>query len=436
MNKLLVKKIAFFSLVIIFLIVAPMLILDAQGYGFDFKKKEFVKFGAISIKSSITDVSIFINGEYKNKTSTFARELLIQKLIPGEYKISVEKENYHPWNKNLKVEEKTVTKAENIYLFPEKNTFNLFKDNINNFFLSENKQNIIYLTNNQELIYNNNTILSSANFKKYFSKIEYVQFSPNLENILIQGKSLQNKTIYYSLNLNTLNLANLKFLETASNFYLANESIIYQNNGTINKYVLSSKKTSIIRDEVDVFTAKDNTIYSVEKKILIKIEGNRETTLSEKQITLDNYKLEIISGRLFAFDNSNLYLFNENKKDFEFFLKTKNLNYDLLPDKIIFNTGTELWLLLLKDFETPFFKNSGSLIFLSRFSSEIKNVTWFNDDYFLYTTNNNVYVSEIDNRDNINVFKLSDLSAQKIWFNKNILYLLSENKIYNSSEFD
>ncbi|MBP6914297.1 hypothetical protein KBB74_02285, partial [Candidatus Parcubacteria bacterium] len=96
MNKLLVKKIAFFSLVIIFLIVAPMLILDAQGYGFDFKKKEFVKFGAISIKSSITDVSIFINGEYKNKTSTFARELLIQKLIPGEYKISVEKENYHP----------------------------------------------------------------------------------------------------------------------------------------------------------------------------------------------------------------------------------------------------------------------------------------------------------------------------------------------------
>ena len=131
-----------------------------------------------------------------------------------------------------------------------------------------------------------------------------------------------------------------------------------------------------------------------------------------------------------------MYLFNENKKDFEFFLKTKNLNYDILPDKIIFNTGTELWLLLLKDFETPFFKNSGSLIFLSRFSSEIKNVTWFNDDYFLYTINNNVYVSEIDNRDNINVFKLSDLSAQKIWFNKNILYALSENKIYNSSEFD
>lgn len=357
-------------------------------------------------------------------------------MIPGEYKISVEKENYHPWNKNLKVEEKTVTKAENIYLFPEKNTFNLFKDDINDFFLSENKQNIIYLTNNQELIYNNNTILSSVNFKKYLSKIEDVQFFPNLENILIQGKSLQNKTIYYSLNLNTLNLANLKFLETASNFYLANESVIYQSNGTINKYVLSNKRTSIIRDEVDVFTAKDNTIYSVEKKMLIKIEGNRETNLSEKQITLDNYKLEIISGRLFAFDNSNLYLFNENKKDFEFFLKTKNLNYDILPDKIIFNTGTELWLLLLKDFETPFFKNSGSLIFLSRFSSEIKNVTWFNDDYFLYTINNNVYVSEIDNRDNINVFKLSDLSAQKIWFNKNILYLLSENKIYNSSEFD
>lgn len=436
MNKLLIKKIAFFSLVSIFLIVAPFLILDAQGYGFDFKKREFVKLGGISIKSVIPDVNVFINNEYRNKTAPFSKDLLIQKLIPGEYNIRVEKESYRSWGKTLQVEEQKVTKAENIYLFPENNPFNQYRDNIDNFFLSEDKDNIIYLTNDQEIIYNNSIIFKKDDSKKYFSQIEEIRFFPSLKNILIKGKNLQNKTVYYYLNLDTLILTNLNFLETANNFHLKENSIIYQNKTNIIEYLLSTKKSSVLRTGVDVFTIENNTIYSVENNILIKIDDKKETILNEKEIVLNNYKLLIISGKIFAQDISSLYLFNENKKEFEFFLKTKNITYDVLPDKIIFNTGSELWLLLLKDFETPFFKKSGSLIFLSRFSSEIKNLAWFNDDYFFYTINKNIFVSEIDNRDNINIFQLSQLPIDKIWFNKNVLYVLSDNKMYNSNEFN
>ncbi|GMX58818.1 MAG: hypothetical protein MCSN_4720 [Candidatus Microsyncoccus archaeolyticus] len=436
MNKLLIKKIAFFSLVSVFLIVAPFLILDAQGYGFDFKKREFVKLGGISIKSIIPDVNVFINNEYKNKTAPFSKDLLIQKLIPEEYNIRVEKENYHSWSKTLRVEGQKVTKAENIYLFPENNPINQYKDNINNFFLSKNKQNIVYLTNNQEIIYNNSTILKETESKKYFSSIEDIKFFPDLKNILIKGKNLQNKTTYYYLSLDTLILNNLNFLESANNFYLKENSIVYQNKNNIIEYSLSTKKSPVLRTSVDVFAMENDTIYSVENNILIKIDNKKETILSEKEITIIDYSLLITSGKIFAQDASSLYLFNENKKEFEFFLKTKDISYDVLPDKIIFNTGSELWLLLLKDFETPFFKKSGSLIFLSRFSSEIKNLAWFNDDYFFYSINKNVFVSEIDNRDNINTFQLSPLPIEKIWFNKKILYVLSDGKMYNSNEFN
>jgi hypothetical protein len=236
--------------------------------------------------------------------------------------------------------------------------------------------------------------------------------------------------------LDTLILNNLNFLESANNFYLKENSIVYQNKNNIIEYSLSTKKSPVLRTSVDVFAMENDTIYSVENNILIKIDNKKETILSEKEITIIDYSLLITSGKIFAQDASSLYLFNENKKEFEFFLKTKDISYDVLPDKIIFNTGSELWLLLLKDFETPFFKKSGSLIFLSRFSSEIKNLAWFNDDYFFYSINKNVFVSEIDNRDNINTFQLSPLPIEKIWFNKKILYVLSDGKMYNSNEFN
>jgi len=52
---------------------------------------KIVETGGLSIKTSVPEVSIFINDQYKNKTSNFSRDLLIQNLTPGEYKVRVEK---------------------------------------------------------------------------------------------------------------------------------------------------------------------------------------------------------------------------------------------------------------------------------------------------------------------------------------------------------
>jgi hypothetical protein len=432
MNKLLIKKIAFFALFVVFLIITPMLIFDAYGYGFDFKKREIVKVGGISIKSVIPDVNVFVNNEYINKTAAFSKDLLIQKLIPGEYIVRVEKTNYHPWEKTLKVDEQKVAKAENIYLFQENIPFETKKENINNFFLSEKKDSIIYLTNNQELILNDVTIVDSTTSQQYFSDIEDINFFPNLDKILISDK---NKYYYLDI-IKTSIPVNLKFLETAEYFYLKDNSIIYKLKNQVIEYSLITKKTTVLRKDVNAFVLNNDTIYSVEDKILVKISNNKETILSEIPLELNNYRLIIISNRIFAYDGSSLYLFNDYKKEFEFFLKAKELNYDVLPDKIIFNTGSELWLLLLKDFESPFFKKSGSLVFLSRYSSSIQDINWFNDDYFFYTINDNMFVSEIDNRDNINTFQISQLPVQKLWFNEKILYILSDNKVYSSSKFN
>ena len=434
MNKFLIKKIAFFVLLTAFFVIATILIIDAQGYGFDFKKKQLVRVGGISIRSLIPDVNVFVDNDYKGKTNTFSRDILIQKLIPGEYSVKAEKTDYYTWEKTLTVEEQRVAKAENVYLFKKNIDFELKNENIIDFFLSENKENIIYLNNNQEIIFKNNVILDSINSKKYFKNIEKIEFFPDLKIILIKGKNNQDKYNYYYLEIIKPNILNrLEFLETSDIFYLGEQSIVYKKEKDIAIYSLSNKKSTIVKKNIDIFTFKNNDFYFIENNLLVKMSNNKENILSEKEITIKNYNLYIISGKLFAYDNNSLYIFNDYKKEFDLFLRTTELSYDVLPDKIIFSTGSELWLFLLRDFESPFFKKEGSLIFLSRFSSKIKNLTWFNSDYFFYIMNNNVFVSEIDNRSNINVFQVSQLPVEKLWFNEKILYLLSENKIYTST---
>jgi len=107
-------------------------------------KNEIVETGGLSIKTSVPEVSIFINDQYKNKTSNFSRDLLIQNLTPGEYKVRVEKTNYQVWEKTLNIEEKKVTKAENIYLFPKNIPFQIYKENIKDFFVSPDNKKLFF----------------------------------------------------------------------------------------------------------------------------------------------------------------------------------------------------------------------------------------------------------------------------------------------------
>jgi len=234
-----------------------------------------------------------------------------------------------------------------------------------------------------------------------------------------------------------------RVLEDAEDYAMEEQSIVYKSKNQILRYDFTSKTTEVLKTGASAFAMKDYyNIYAIEDKILTKtnlLSKNKEA-LSEKPLELDNYKLLMISDKILVFDgSSSFYLFKENKKEFEPFLKTTNgINYATLPDKIIFGNGYELWLLLLKDFETPFFQKNGVLVFLSRFSSKIDDVAWFNNDYFLYTSNNNLLVSEIDNRDSINAFSLSDMPIKKFWFDERekTIYALSDNKIYVSDKFN
>ncbi len=104
---------------IIFLLVAPVILLYSIGYRID-DNFSLEKTGGIFIHSDVANSSVFLDGEYFKDSGIFLRNTLIQDLIPNkEYKIEVYKDGYQGWVKKLYIYPNIVTEGK-VLLLPEK----------------------------------------------------------------------------------------------------------------------------------------------------------------------------------------------------------------------------------------------------------------------------------------------------------------------------
>lgn len=112
------KRILFYSAVAIFLALSYAAILYAQGYQYSFSEGKFQRTGAISLKVN-TGAKIFIDDKLEGQTSFFSNSFSIDGLLPGAYRVSVQKNDHSAWQKNIVVSEGLVTDFPRIFLLPE-----------------------------------------------------------------------------------------------------------------------------------------------------------------------------------------------------------------------------------------------------------------------------------------------------------------------------
>lgn len=94
--------------------------------------------------------------------------------------------------------------------------------------------------------------------------------------------------------------------------------------------------------------------------------------------------------------------------------------------KVVEFNNYEIWIYLLKDREEK------EEVFLTRFSEKIDKVFWLNDYYLIFNVSDKIKITEIDDRDKLNVIDLAKFGNPEIFWdkiNKN-LYILSEEKLY------
>jgi len=414
----------------------------SQGYRFDVKKMRFLETGGIYIKTMPSDAIVTIDNDYKNRTSGFSKDVLIQNLLPENHNIKIEKENYYSWEKTLEVKEKKVTEAKYIILFPNEMPFTSIDNDVKNFYPFPDNNRILLLTVSNEL-------LSYDSEKKETQKILSKTQTPyNISDISFSttGKRALIKTstgLHYLLNTETSTISLIKSMSSKTQnvvFDSNNEgSFFYQSNNLIYRINADKQATPRLfkKDTVSAFAINGNDVYSFENGLLYKdnILLNTNETLSKEPLEIKGktYEMVAMENEIFLIENKiTVYLFNKETKIFDKKIEAKTeLKYTPFYERILFAADNELWLLLLKETETPFFVKAYSTVFISRFSQNIGDIKWLNGDYFVYTLNNKINISEIDNRDHINSFELPQSGISKIFFNGNTkkLFLLDEEEL-------
>lgn len=112
------KKIRFLLFVwfsVLFLVITPLVVFHARGYQFNFEEKKLVQTGGIFLKSTSPKAHIYLN----NKLLKVQTPAALEGLTPGEYLIKLELNNFHSWQKKIKVKSSLVNKQENILLLPK-----------------------------------------------------------------------------------------------------------------------------------------------------------------------------------------------------------------------------------------------------------------------------------------------------------------------------
>lgn len=106
------RRNTFGLLVVVFLVSLPLLYLYAIGYRFDYTKPtNLVSTGGIYVAVEQTGAEIFIDDELVRETRTFRKAFYAQNLDAGTHRISVQKEGYHTWVKELPVSKQLVSEA-------------------------------------------------------------------------------------------------------------------------------------------------------------------------------------------------------------------------------------------------------------------------------------------------------------------------------------
>lgn len=112
------KRMLFYSAVVIFALSSYIIILYAQGYKYSFSEAKFFRTGAIFVKAN-EDAKVYLDDKFLNSTSFFGNSYTISGLLPGQYTVRLQRDNFSSWQKKVSVEEGLVNDFSRILLLPK-----------------------------------------------------------------------------------------------------------------------------------------------------------------------------------------------------------------------------------------------------------------------------------------------------------------------------
>jgi hypothetical protein len=441
------RRILYIIFFIVFFITAPLVIMWAQGYKFDWNNKSWQKTGVLFLEVKPKNAEIYLNNEFYGKKTS----VRVKNLLPNEYEVKVAKEGYIPWIKKLNIYPSVTTFAQYVRLFKQDlPTINLLNKNILKCSDLEDNKLGLAVQNNEDIQLE---ILDTKNLDSSGSPIiqtitnldvspENIFLNPTAEKVLIENTDSwlfidteKTKTTNLSTFLN-LEINNPVFdLDNSNIFYALSDSGLERIDSVV------PSKTTLIKENIISFYISGNDLLYIKDN-----SGNLEliqTHLSNP----DDY--EILSTLPFSskytfypapdkiinlIDEQNqiLYIFDFDTKVFPdkktIIPEVKYLAWHDDIDSLLFANDYEIWTWQKRNDE--YTKN-----LITRLGTKINDTLWFTfDTHLLFLTDDGLHITEVVS-DNNNIIKYEKIkNSKKAFLNKdgNILFWLTKKGIYQS----
>jgi hypothetical protein len=304
----------------------------------------------------------------------FSNEMLVQGLSAGKYSVSVDKNGYFPWQKDLSVKNEQVTSIPNVTLIKQNITFEKIKEGVNDFSFSPDNAEIILVMpaagSTTFSIISSQEKTEAASVSLPISKYS-LKWSDDSSKVLISGAKSQYYIFDYtrtkenmvkSFDFSKKNISDVSLdpSNTEELIYIQNNSLYEtaQKSKPVIKNLLAygiyNKKIYWLSDSGDIYSSNfppDSNTKPLSVAAL-SVKGG------------SSYKIFVLQNLVFLEENKNLFLLNQETKTFENFYGPIN-GLKLSPDgsKIIYFNDHEIF---YSDSET-----ASERIFLQRFSEKI-----------------------------------------------------------------
>lgn len=435
MNKK-TRFIILYTLVFFFLFIGSYILISAQGFIFDIQNLKITKTGGLFLKFNPSDAKIFINDKNYAYSPNFIinNGILIKKLLPGEYKVSLYKENFQLWNKVLEVKPGLVTAESQIYLWPVIFEETPINKNILDFW--NTKKGLIYKDLNKNLLFENSKIKGSVVLLNS-EKSDFIVTTDTNNKFLINlnnpKTALNIDELFNSLKQHQLSFPGIVQIKNVMFHPFSEEKLIIFTNNSV--YSLDTKKIQLEQlaaiNDFSAAYANGNEVFTIDSKDKILILNlvlknknylnlNLDSPISIK--TNQNNSIILISD-----NKNNLTIYDRNLKTQKNIPDIKETALSQDGKRIIFaNSNNEIFVYFLDNYEGDT-KELKETYFQLGSLSNLSNLTWLNDkNYFLSLNGQNLWIYEIDKRLPINSYEISK-NVKKYFAGKNEVYVLKEN---------
>ncbi|MFA6272535.1 MAG: PEGA domain-containing protein [Patescibacteria group bacterium] len=413
------RRIYALSLVFVFIIVAPLLILYATGFRYDFNEYKVIKTGVLAVDSDPRNAQIEINGEATGSKTP----KVIKNLFPGEYSVSIEKLGYFPWEKTLPVFANQSTTTERVGLLKTDSPTLVAEEKVTDLIFSADNSYFAYVTNTNDTnpaltVKQQNTLRTVLSISKIesgqqpvFSEDERFIFLQDIKtNYISRILSLSGQYDILLKDITGFSISDLIATGTDSALYTVSENGLSRLNLAENSIQLliagQIQDALVINESVYYIQNKDNYPVLYQSSAINFNSAEEISTFSSN----DQYQLShSAQGYLTVHDQKNKEL-SLIKIQNQFSITLDKLN----PDVIGFSWSPDASnLLLYNDFEiwvyNPELKQQDLLI---RSSGKIKYATWSPDGkWIIYSQEGFIKAIELDGRGKRNMLNLAQTDS-------------------------